>query len=104
MKFSRLLRKTLVVMFLFAAFLTGAQEQKVKQQDSAKAQSEQANRQERWRFYDPSTSLSDDPRRVPVPPGPHGPNGTIVLKGGRIFDGTGASAREGTLVITGNKI
>jgi imidazolonepropionase-like amidohydrolase len=104
MKFSQLLWKTPVVIIVFAILSAGAQEQKAKQQDSAKAQSEQANRQERWRFYDPSTSLSDDPRRVPIPPGPHGPTGTLVLRGGRIFDGTGAATREGTLVITGNKI
>jgi hypothetical protein len=100
MKFSRLLWKTFVAMFLFSALSAGAQEQKAKQQDSTRAQSEQANRQERWRFYSPSTPLSDDPRRVPVPPGPHGSSGTLVLRGGRIFDGTGAPAREGTLVIS----
>jgi imidazolonepropionase-like amidohydrolase len=61
------------------------------------------DRQERWKFLQPSTTVSDDPRRVPVPP-QTGPQKTIVLQGGRIFDGTGAAAREGTLVITGNKI
>lgn len=70
----------------------------------ARAQSEQTSRQERWRFLSPSTQVSDDPRRVPVPPGPRGPAGTLVLRGGRIFDGTGAPAREGTLVIERNKI
>jgi imidazolonepropionase-like amidohydrolase len=62
------------------------------------------SRTERWRFLPPSTAVSDDPRRVPIPPGPQGPAGTIVLRGGRIFDGTGAAAREGTLVINRNKI
>src|SRR5262245_34946173 len=52
----------------------------------------------------PGMPTSDDPRRVPVPPGPQGPEGTIVLRGGRIFDGTGAPAREGTLVIERNRI
>jgi len=70
----------------------------------AAAQEEPVSRQERWRFYSPSTQLSNDPRRVPVPPVPQGPDGTLVLKGGRIFDGTGAPAREGTLVIERNKI
>jgi len=69
----------------------------------ARGQNEQANRQERWKFLKPSTTVSDDPRRVPVPRD-SGPATTIVLRGGRIFDGTGSAAREGTLVITGNKI
>jgi imidazolonepropionase-like amidohydrolase len=60
--------------------------------------------QDRRKLLDPSTPVSDDPRRVPVKPGPRGPEGTLVLRGGRIFDGTGAPAREGTLVIEHNKI
>ncbi|MEO7963353.1 MAG: amidohydrolase family protein [Gemmatimonadaceae bacterium] len=47
---------------------------------------------------------TDDPRRIPVPRGPKGPVGAIVVRGGRIFDGTGAAAREGTLVIERNKV
>lgn len=61
------------------------------------------DRQERWKFLKPSTTVSDDPRRVPVPPETE-PATTIVLRGGRIFDGTGSPAREGTLVIKGNQI
>jgi imidazolonepropionase-like amidohydrolase len=68
------------------------------------AQQEPVNRQDRWKFYSPSTQVSNDPRRVPVPPTPQGPDGTLVLRGGRIFDGTGAAAREGSLVILRNKI
>ncbi|MBZ5703668.1 MAG: hypothetical protein LAN84_17695 [Acidobacteriia bacterium] len=64
----------------------------------------QEKAQDRRKFLDPSTPVSDDPRRVPVAPGPRGPEGTLVLRGGRIFDGTGAAAREGTLVIERNKI
>ena len=64
----------------------------------------QEKAQERRKFLDPSTPVSDDPRRVPVAPGPRGPEGTLVLRGGRIFDGTGAAAREGTLVIERNRI
>jgi imidazolonepropionase-like amidohydrolase len=64
----------------------------------------QERAQDRRRFLDPKTPVSDDPRRVPVRPGPRGPEGTLVLRGGRIFDGTGAPAREGTLVIERNKI
>jgi len=60
--------------------------------------------QDRRKFLDPTTAVSDDPRRVPVKPGPRGPEGTLVLRGGRIFDGTGAAAREGSLVIERNKI
>jgi imidazolonepropionase-like amidohydrolase len=60
--------------------------------------------QDRRKLLDPSTPVSDDPRRVPVKPGPRGPEGTLVLRGGRIFDGTGSAAREGSLVIERNKI
>ena len=47
---------------------------------------------------------SDDPRRVPAPPGPRGPDGTRVLYGGFIFDGTGSDSRIGTIVIERNRI
>jgi imidazolonepropionase-like amidohydrolase len=60
--------------------------------------------QDRRKFLDPKTRVSDDPRRIVVKPGPRGPEGTIVLRGGRIFDGTGTPAHEGTLVIERNKI
>src|ERR1041384_8293744 len=59
---------------------------------------------DRRKFLDPSTPVSDDPRRIPVKPGPQGPDRVLILRGGRIFDGTGAAAREGTLVIERNKI
>src|SRR5713226_10556484 len=64
----------------------------------------QEKAQDRRKFLDPKTPVSDDPRRVPVRPGPRGPEGTLVLRGGRIFDGTGAPAREATLVIERNRI
>ncbi len=64
----------------------------------------QEKAQDRRKFLDPKTQLSDDPRRVVVKAGPRGPECTLVLRGGRIFDGTGAPAREGTLVIERNKI
>jgi imidazolonepropionase-like amidohydrolase len=38
-----------------------------------------------------------------MPPGAAG-GATIVLRGGRVFDGTGAAAREATVVITGDRI
>jgi imidazolonepropionase-like amidohydrolase len=64
----------------------------------------QERAQDRRKSLDPKTETTDDPRRIPVPPGPRGPEGVIVLKGGRIFDGTGALVREGTIVIRRNKI
>src|SRR5438445_2589989 len=64
----------------------------------------QEKAQDRRKFLDPKTQVSDDPRRTVVKPGPPGPEGTLVLRNGRIFDGTGAPAREGTLVIERNKI
>jgi len=59
---------------------------------------------DRRRSLDPNTPVSDDPRRVPVPPGPTGPEGTIAIVGGRVFDGTGAAARPATIVIERNRI
>src|SRR5215468_10399767 len=64
----------------------------------------QEKAQDRRKLLDPKTPVSDDPRRVPVKPGPRGPEGTTVLSGGRIFDGTGTPAHEGTLVLERNKI
>ena len=64
----------------------------------------QAKPQDRRQFLDPKTQVSDDPRRVPVRPGPRGPAGTLVLRGGRVFDATGAAVREATVVIERNKI
>src|SRR5258707_3715242 len=64
----------------------------------------QEKAQDRRKFLDPKTQVSDDPRRVVVKAGPRGPEGTLGLRGGRIFYGTGAPAREGTLVIESNQI
>ena len=64
----------------------------------------QEKAQDRRKFLDPATQVSDDPRRIPVKPGPMGPDRTLVLRGGRIFDGTGRAAHEGTLIIERNKI
>ena len=60
--------------------------------------------EDRRRFIDPNTRTTNDPRRIPLPPGPEGPDGTIVITGGRIFDGTGADARDGNIVIERNRI
>src|SRR5215467_8325729 len=64
----------------------------------------QERARDRRRYLDPATPVSDDPRRVPVPPGPRGPDGSIVLRGGRVFDGTGAPVRNATVVIQRNRI
>lgn len=64
----------------------------------------QVPRTERRRWLDPNTPVTDDPRRIPVPGAVTAPQGTIVIRGGRIWDGTGAAARLGTLVITRNAI
>jgi imidazolonepropionase-like amidohydrolase len=64
----------------------------------------QEKAQDRTKFLDPATPVSDDPRRIPVKPGPGGPDRILVLRGGRIFDGTGAAAHDGTLVIERNRI
>ncbi len=60
--------------------------------------------EDRRRFMEPGTATTDDPRHVPIPPGPRGPEGITVLRGGRVFDGTGAPARAATLVLNGNLI
>lgn len=64
----------------------------------------QVPRTERRRWLDTATSVTDDPRRIPVPAGLTAPQGTMVLRGGRIWDGTGTAARPGSLVITRNAI
>src|SRR5437764_9885794 len=64
----------------------------------------QEKAQDRRKFLSPSTPVSDDPRRIPVKPGPMGAERILVLRGGRIFDGTGTAVHEGTLVLERNKI
>lgn len=64
----------------------------------------QQRAEDRWQYLEPGASVTDDPRRVPRPPHAAEAEGAIVLRGGLIFDGTGASARAGTLVIEGNRI
>ena len=66
--------------------------------------SAQVPRTERRRWLDSTTAVTNDPRRLPVPPGYLAPAGSIVLRGGRVWDGTGAVARSATLVITSNMI
>ncbi len=64
----------------------------------------QERAQDRRAWIDESATTTDDPRRVPIAPGQQGPEGTLVLTGGRIFDGTGAAVRSGTIVIERNRI
>lgn len=64
----------------------------------------QEKAQERRRFIDRDTAVSDDPRRTPVPPVPGGPEGTLVLANGRIFDGTGTAVRDGYLVVEDGQV
>lgn len=71
---------------------------------SAATASAQQRPEDRRRFMDPGTRTTDDPRRVPMPPGESGPEGVTVLRGGRVFDGTGAAARPATLVVERNLI
>ena len=65
----------------------------------------QERARDRGRFVDPGTVTSHDPRRVPVPAeAVAGPEGAIVIAGGRIFDGTGSPSVPGTLVIERNRV
>jgi imidazolonepropionase-like amidohydrolase len=59
--------------------------------------------QDRREFLQSQTLVSEDPRRVPVKALVK-PSGILVLRGGRIFDGTGAAIHAGTLVISENRI
>ncbi len=60
--------------------------------------------EERRAYLKSETNVSDDPRRIPLPAGLLEPKGSIVLTGGRVFDGTGSAARPGTVVISGKKV
>jgi len=59
---------------------------------------------DRHRYFPVGTATSDDSRRVAVPPGYGAPQGWLVLKGGRIFDGTGSAVYSGSIVIKQNKV
>ncbi len=59
---------------------------------------------ERQKWLEPTTSVTDDPRRVPMPVRERGAEKPIVLKGGRIFTATGEGVFEGSVVIRGNRI
>lgn len=59
---------------------------------------------DRRRWLGPTQTTTDDPRRLPIPATPRGPEGVLVLRGGRVFDGTGTPARPATVVIERNRI
>ena len=56
-------------------------------------------------WLDDKIVVSDDPRRVPADPKAlKGPDKTLVLTGGRIFDGTGKPIFNGSIVLERNKV
>ena len=59
---------------------------------------------ERSAFMHQGEETTDDPRRVPVPAGYGDHDTVLVLVGGRVLDGTGAEARDATVVTQGKKI
>lgn len=59
---------------------------------------------ERLKWLDTSTVVTDDPRRVPMPVRERGQEKPIVLKGGRVFKGTGEAVFEGSVVLNGKRI
>jgi imidazolonepropionase-like amidohydrolase len=59
---------------------------------------------DRRRLIAPTTETTDDPRRIVIAGQVRGPDGAIVLVGGRVFDGTGAPAKPMNVVIERNRI
>ena len=59
---------------------------------------------DRQAWYDGKTATSDDLRRVNVPQGFGAPEGSILIKNARLFDGTGAAARPAALLIESGRI
>jgi len=59
---------------------------------------------DRSAFYQGEVYTTDDVRRVPMPQGHNAPEGSFVLAGGRVFDGTGAGAEMATVVVEGKTI
>ena len=59
---------------------------------------------DRRRFLAQTSQTTDDPRRILIGNAPRGPDGSIVLVGGRVFDGTGAAVRDLDVVIERNRI
>jgi imidazolonepropionase-like amidohydrolase len=59
---------------------------------------------ERRRWTDASTTVTDDPRRLPTAWRDTANDPTVVLAGGRVFKATGEPAAPGTVVFRGNRI
>jgi imidazolonepropionase-like amidohydrolase len=51
-----------------------------------------------------TVTTTDDVLRIPVPADYNAPEGSFVLVGGRLWDGTGAQARPATIVVEGKTI
>ena len=45
----------------------------------------QEHAHDRRQWINETATITDDPRRIPIPPGERGPAGTLILTGGRIF-------------------
>lgn len=58
--------------------------------------------EDRWQYLEKGATTTDDPRRIPAPDANE--HNILVLTGGRIFDGTGAAVRTGSIVIEGKTI
>jgi imidazolonepropionase-like amidohydrolase len=55
-------------------------------------------------YFDKGAATTDDLRRVAMPAGFNEVKTSFVFKNARLFDGTGAPARNATVVVVGNKI
>jgi imidazolonepropionase-like amidohydrolase len=55
-------------------------------------------------YFDKGAATTDDLRRVAMPVGFNEVKTSFVFKNARLFDGTGAPARNATVVVVGNKI
>ena len=59
---------------------------------------------DRSAWFDEGAATSDDLRRVPVAPVKDAPKTSFIIRNARLFDGTGAAARDATIVVVGNRI
>lgn len=59
---------------------------------------------DRSQWLPDTVTTSDDVLRIPVPANHNVPEGSFVLVGGRLFDGTGAAARPATVLVRGKTI
>lgn len=59
---------------------------------------------DRSAWFEPGAATSDDLRRVPVEVDKDAPKKALVIRNARLFDGTGAAARDASIVVTNNTI